>query len=488
VYTQQLPTPTLPSAAFLVSMLGCRKKHYCGLALGLGIAPNQILGYTSFVQKFARRGDDMPKAAEQNLLPDKVLAINHATARNGKPTEYKIEGIRGLLLRVEPTGSAAFYIRYRVGGVRRRLRIGSRGATDYRDIKTKAREIEATVDRGEDPYKVAVARKEGLTFRELWDQRKTDDTARAARTMESYDQALHRYLFNKNGWTDKEGKHHHTGKLLNHGDIKASEITADYIASILREIARGSRSAAHAVRCGIGSTYRWAYKQRLVSSNPTAGLGFLHKAPARERELDPDDIATLWKGIETQPGLSARMRIVLKLLLLTGQRNSTVAGARVDELKLDVANPVWKIKGARMKVKSRDHALPLTPTTSQLFRDAIAMNGGSEFVFPSEGSGDHFDIPSVSRAMQRLRERIDIDDLRVHDFRKLLTSWLGERGVPYDVRTRIMHHSPPDVHSRNYDFSRLHGPMREALLKWEGYVQSCAGGSGGEILPMSRPA
>ena len=184
------------------------------------------------------------------------------------------------------------------------------------------------------------------------------------------------------------------------------------------------------------------------------------------------------------------MRLLLKIALLTGQRSSTVAGARLDELELDTANPRWRIDSSRMKNKDTDHVLPLTPAAVALFKRAIALNNeGAQFVFPSEGNGEHFDVHSVSRAMNRLCTRIGINpkksegkpgprdkskNLRVHDFRKALNTWLAERGISYDVRARIMHHSPPDVTSRNYDFSMLDGPMRQALQDWADHVGAVA--------------
>jgi integrase len=133
------------------------------------------------------------------------------------------------------------------------------------------------------------------------------------------------------------------------------------------------------------------------------------------------------------------MRLILKLALLTGQRSSTVAGARVEELELGVANPMWRISRTRMKNRRAGHVLPLTPAVVSLFKEATSINGDSAFVFPSEGRGDHIDKHSVSRAMNRLCERIGIVDLHVHDFRKAINTWLSERLVPFEVRTRIMH-------------------------------------------------
>ena len=381
----------------------------------------------------------MPRKAERNLLPANDLAIKAAWPRGKIATEYKIAGIDGLTLRVEPTNTASFYVRYRFGGAQRRMRLGKRGVLSLAEAKARAYEIAARVERGEDPKATEAAREESKTFRQLWEERK-EHGALSPFTAKSYEQSLEQYAF------------------AEIGDVPAAEISADMIARLLRDVRSVSKHRAHTVRCAIGSTFRWGYSHRLVPSNPTVGLGFVHPATVRDRVVAPEEIEAFWHGVEARAdsghGLTKRMQIVLKLLLLTGQRNSTVAGARVDELTLDTVNPVWKIKRNRMKNKSRDHVLPLTPMAVQLFREALAMNEGSEFVFPGEGEASpHLTQRSVSHAMWRLRARVGIEDLRVHDFRKAMTTWLADDGVVYDVRTRIMHHSPPDVTSRNYDFT-----------------------------------
>jgi integrase len=54
------------------------------------------------------------------------------------------------------------------------------------------------------------------------------------------------------------------------------------------------------------------------------------------------------------------MRIILKLAVLTGQRESEVAGALASELHLDTANPRWRIPSERMKRKNREQIVPLS--------------------------------------------------------------------------------------------------------------------------------
>jgi integrase len=405
----------------------------------------------------------MPQASDRNLLGAHDLKIRAAAALDGKPTEYRIEGVTGLTLRVEPSGKAAFYVRYAVRGVRRRMRLGARGVVSLRDAKARALEVAAAVERGADPVAIAAAEAgkavsaNSLTFQELWEDRKARKKL-SARTVVTYDQALRQFAFDELG--------------------DAAQITTDQVAKLLRNVQATSKHRAHTVRCAIGSTFRWAYSQRLVTHNPTLGLGFVHAAEPRNRTISGAEIAKFWRGVDQAAapgqGLGRRMGLLFKLVLLTGQRVSTVAGARIDELDLDTANPMWKIKRGRMKNKKRDHALPLTPVAARLFREAISISGSGEHVFPSEKTQDHVSQHSVSHAMWKLRERLGIEDLHLHDFRKATMTWFAENDVSYDVRSRIMHHSAPDVTSRSYDFSLLNGPMREALERWERYVLDCA--------------
>ena len=102
--------------------------------------------------------------------------------------------------------------------------------------------------------------------------------------------------------------------------------------------------------------------------NPVAGLGFTYQAKPRNRVLTDNELGKLWRAIDSEDfGATEPMRILLKLALLTGQRNSEVAGARISELTLDSANPMWRIPGERMKRKNREQVVPLSPLAAELF-------------------------------------------------------------------------------------------------------------------------
>ena len=151
-------------------------------------------------------GATMPRTAERNLLPANDSAVKATVARDGKTTESKIADSDGLTLRVEPAhgalvrgepvGKAAYYVRYTArGGKRQRLRIGARGVVSLRDARAKAKEVALAVGKGEDPVASAIERSESPTLRKLWEDRKQHGEKLAPGTQKYYEQALNQYAF-----------------------------------------------------------------------------------------------------------------------------------------------------------------------------------------------------------------------------------------------------------------------------------------------------
>ena len=305
-------------------------------------------------------------------------------------------------------------------------------------------------------------------MRQLFDERVAKDSRRAERTLADYKLALGADVFPELG------------------DVPANEIDADQIVAVLERIEARSKHAAHKARSALGSTYRWALQRRKVKRNPVAGLGFNHVSAPRKIKLSEKELARLWKAIDSPEfGATEPMRIILKVAIFTGQRNSEVAGTERSELKLDGPDqPLWTIPARRMKRKKDDQIIPLSAQAAAMFSRAIEMAGDSKFVFPGTTHGrreghawrqEYIGQESVSRAMAKLREVAKVKGIRVHDMRKVLTTWLAERRERPDILDRILHHAPRGVTSSHYDFSVLEGPLRAAFQRWADHIWSVAG-------------
>jgi integrase len=137
-----------------------------------------------------------------------------------------------------------------------------------------------------------------------------------------------------------------------------------------------------------------------------------------------------------------------------------------------------------MKRKTDDQIVPLRTQAAALFARALDLAGDSQFAFPGTTHGQRADKEwraerigqeCVSRAMPKVREVARIEGVRVHDMRKLLTTWLAERFERPDILDRILHHARRGVTGTHYDFSVREGPMRAALQRWADHVSTITG-------------
>ena len=422
-----------------------------------------------------------------NVLPYNDASVASACVdEDGKPKEFKIEGVPGLTLIVAKSGTGTFYCRYQVGKgddkKYRREKIGRRGLLKLKDAKAKATSLMTEVALGVDPVarneadaKAAVesakAKANALTLKQLFDLRVAAAGSEPGRTLEDYDQVLKKHVYTKLG------------------DVPANDITPEMLVEVLEAVEAKSKNAAHKARSALGSTFKWGLQRRKVKANPVQGLGFIHKSERRKINVSDDELKTIWQGFES-PELTASqpMRLIMKLALLTGQRNGEVAGAEKSELKLDGPDPRWTIPARRMKRKDEEQLVPLSSQAVMLFKRAVELSDHETFVFPGAMTGrpgptarhrSHIGQESVSRAMDRVRKVADIENVHLHDMRKVLTTWLGERLEHPAVLDRILHHARAGVTGTHYDFSVLKGPMRKALQDWADHVWNVVGAGGG---------
>src|SRR6185436_20668694 len=82
----------------------------------------------------------------------------------------------------------------------------------------------------------------------------------------------------------------------------------------------------------------------------------------------------------------------------------------------------------------------------------------------------HIHGESVSKAMRRLREAAGVSDVVIHDARRCIATWLGDRGVRAGVIDRILNHKPTDVTGRHYNHAEMDYFVRQAFQDWADHV------------------
>src|SRR5262249_7216125 len=117
-----------------------------------------------------------------------------------------------------------------------------------------------------------------------------------------------------------------------------------------------AESRTHDLHRALSSFFGWLThpSERIVKTNPCAGLLLPVKAEPRDRVLRPEELVAFWRGCDAiHPTFAA----VFRLLLLTGQRRNEVAGMRWFN---ELVGEMWHLPGARTKNK-KPHVVPLSP-------------------------------------------------------------------------------------------------------------------------------
>jgi integrase len=407
-----------------------------------------------------------------------TLSRNHrqiasAKAIAGKRTQYRIEGVVGLVLDVRPNNTRTWFVRYQNGSRTSRkfrwYKIGDATAIGLAQATERAKSIVAAVqDEGRDPVQERIeTEREAQMFGELFEQWMTRYAEpRLARA-----------------GTDRIIYRNHLEPAI--GRTALGALTRQEIARLRDEIAAKATPLTSNSAIGLVSrVLNWALDEGKIEVNPVARLRKAGTSKPRERVLAPMALKTFWNGLAAMDdmtgehmalGTKGRMlspatRRILRLLLLTGQRRTEVTGARKEELQLDGDEPVWTIPGERTK-NGLLHRVPLPPLAAEEFRRAVsAASSRSQFVFASPDDHRHHITPlAVTRAMARFVAELEIPKVSPHDLRRTVGTELARLGVPLHVRSLVLNHSPQSrgVTDAVYNRYAYDKEKREALLAWE---------------------
>jgi integrase len=153
---------------------------------------------------------------------------------------------------------------------------------------------------------------------------------------------------------------------------------------------------------------------------------------ARNRILNDDEIRAVWQAADGTYGA------LLKLLLLTAQRESKVATMRREDISED---GVWTIPTAsREKGNAGELKLP------QIALDIIAAQpviDGNPFVFPATVGKGNGSFNSFSQRKEELNKKLPAGMPRwvLHDLHRTARSLMARAGIGDNVAERVLGHA-----------------------------------------------
>ena len=239
-----------------------------------------------------------------------------------------------------------------------------------------------------------------------------------------------------------------------------------------RERARKGTSGGSAIQANrtltrLRTLFAWAKGQGLVDADPSAGVLPRGKEQTRDRVLcgdgdgvNDDEILWFWRGAERA---GWPYGAIFRLLLLTAQRESEVAGMRWAEV--DLVKRVWAIPRERTK-SDRAHTVHLSPLAAEIL---VALPRMGDLVFPSRAGHP---VASFAKPKQRLDAAMskqagaEIAPWVLHDLRRTATTIMARLEVLPHVADKVLNHKAGTIRGVAAIYNRFeYIPERKAALE-----------------------
>lgn len=400
-----------------------------------------------------------------------MSALTELQLKNAKPSadkaQYEIRDgkIAGLFVRVSKDAKT-FVLKYRFEGRSLRLTIGRYPDLSLLEARNLAQDARSRIAKGVDPQAVKKKDKQKLTDR--------------------VDGLVAQYIveeckgptFAKTGvaklasWRNKESNLRRSlVKAL--GTRSIHNVTDADITRITKKIVDdGKPQAANNAFRDMSAFFAWCRKppRKFITVSPSDGLDRPAPSPSRDRVVSDAELAAIWAACDD---VGYPYGHIVKLLMLTGQRRTEVAGLPWAELDLDAG--IWELPKERTK-NDEDTIIPLSTLALDILRSVPRLN--DTFVFPARGNEkSHFS--GYSKAKKGLDDLALIDNKRLevnwtqHDLRRTLSTNLAKQRVLPHVIEHIVNHKAASMSavSKIYNKWQYLPEKREALQLWSHHIE-----------------
>ncbi len=327
--------------------------------------------------------------------------------------------IAGFGLRVYPSGRRAFVVTYRVRGKQRFLTIGRYGELTLPQARGKAHEIFGRVSQGEDPAAERGTYRRSPTMKDL-----------AERFM-----AEHSRVHNKPETVKIQQGICDRILVPRFGHRKVVDIGRADIQALHTELA-DKPGMANLVRSLLSKAFNlaeiWGWRQE--GSNPCRHVK-LYKIEKRERFLSETELARLsgvLAGAEHTQSESPYAIAALRLLILTGCRVKEILNLRWQDV--DFEGKCLRLPDSKTGAKT----VYMNGPALQLL-SGIDQKEDNPHVLPGKFTGQP--LKGLTGPWDRIREKADLEDVRVHDLRHSFASFGVGLGLPLQMVGKLLGHA-----------------------------------------------
>jgi integrase len=252
------------------------------------------------------------------------------------------------------------------------------------------------------------------------------------------------------------------------GRVIASEVTKHDIARLQEDILQGrliingrpckpSISSARHMRKAVSGLFNWAAEagRDYVTTSPCINLPPLDREPPRTRRLSPDEIRTLWHGLDRDDiAVDRRICLAIKFALTTCLRSTELLHIHRDELEghdLNSRFPQVDIPEERVKA-NRVIRQPLSSLAVEIARESL---GNYPWLFAGRFGTEPLNRKAMACALRGktkkvkgktvtvsmgLCQQLGLKPFTPHDLRRTAASLMGSLGISRAVISLCLDH------------------------------------------------
>ena len=336
-------------------------------------------------------------------------------AGDGKSRDVRWDdAISGLGLRINPSGRKSFVLSFRSNGQKRLMTLGQYGPLTLDKARDAALQRKADLIAGKDPLEERIAAGKAQTIAEL-----------CRVYMDRYGNRK------KSGPDDQRRINQHI--LPRWGSRKIVGLKRADIAEAHHKIGQEFPYEANRrlalLRRMLNLARQWGFVDERWP-NPATAIP-MHPEVSRERWVTREELPRLAKAIDEEPNIYARS--ALWLYLLTGMRKQELLHAKWKDVDWERS----ELKLEQTKA-GRVHYVPLSGPALAILQ-TVPRQEANPYIFAGAKKGQH--LVNINKPWFRVRDRAGVPDVRLHDLRRTVGSWLAQAGNDLHLIGKVLNHS-----------------------------------------------
>jgi integrase len=336
-----------------------------------------------------------------------------------KPYDVADTKIPGLRLRINVNGTKTYFLYRKVKGKPQRINVARYTDLTLEQARKEAVRLNSQIALGGNPASDRKEQRAELTFKELYEHYYQD-------------YALHQ---TKRPLDNKKTVEHHIMPIF--GNMRLSEITHEKVQRFHMKLGKTKKSTANRVIHIVSAAFNFGLRQGYHKGlNPCVGIQ-KYKLVSRDRFLSRDELKAFFAAVEHERFL---FRDYFLLALFTGARKTNVLSMRWSDIDFNLKR--WRIPASEAKngdvniVVLSDNALAIL---RQRHSSNQKLDTPAPYVFPGDEDVEtHLKDPK--RAFERIKGRMGTSDIRIHDLRRTLASYMAINGASLPMIGQALNH------------------------------------------------